>query len=177
MVFCLALLGRSLLVPFSLHTNKKAHDCAWTFLFGGDKGTRTPGLSIANAALYQLSYIPTAQNILQHIRAKCKSFVLAWWDKFCGGAKKFVVPYWLSPAKQVYYPLSVAADATEYGGVAQLARAFGSYPECHWFESNRRYHIKHSASAGCFFYCTLLHYLAFCRHYFLFIGTINNTSS
>ena len=26
-----------------------------------------------------------------------------------------------------------------YGGVAQLARAFGSYPECHVFESHRRY--------------------------------------
>ena len=28
---------------------------------------------------------------------------------------------------------------TLYGGVAQLARAFGSYPECHLFESDRRY--------------------------------------
>ena len=27
-----------------------------------------------------------------------------------------------------------------YGGVAQLARAFGSYPKCHRFESSRRYH-------------------------------------
>ena len=26
-----------------------------------------------------------------------------------------------------------------FGGVAQLARAFGSYPECHLFESGRRY--------------------------------------
>lgn len=26
--------------------------------FGGDKGTRTPDFCIANAALYQLSYIP-----------------------------------------------------------------------------------------------------------------------
>ena len=26
-----------------------------------------------------------------------------------------------------------------FAGVAQLARAFGSYPECHWFESDRRY--------------------------------------
>ena len=26
-----------------------------------------------------------------------------------------------------------------YGGVAQLARAFGSYPKCHRFESSRRY--------------------------------------
>ena len=29
---------------------------------------------------------------------------------------------------------------SEYGGVAQLARAFGSYPKCHRFESSRRYH-------------------------------------
>ena len=29
-----------------------------------------------------------------------------------------------------------------YGGVAQLARAFGSYPECHVFESHRRYQEK-----------------------------------
>ena len=28
------------------------------------------------------------------------------------------------------------------GGIAQLARAFGSYPECHWFESNYRYQIS-----------------------------------
>ena len=27
------------------------------------------------------------------------------------------------------------------GGIAQLARAFGSYPECHWFKSNYRYHV------------------------------------
>ena len=26
-----------------------------------------------------------------------------------------------------------------YGGIAQLARAFGSYPECHWFKSSCRY--------------------------------------
>ena len=29
--------------------------CVW---FGGDRGTRTPNLGIANAALSQLSYIP-----------------------------------------------------------------------------------------------------------------------
>ncbi len=27
----------------------------------------------------------------------------------------------------------------KYGGVAQLARAFGSYPTDRWFESTRRY--------------------------------------
>ena len=26
------------------------------------------------------------------------------------------------------------------GGIAQLARALGSYPGCHWFESDCRYH-------------------------------------
>ena len=26
-----------------------------------------------------------------------------------------------------------------YGGIAQLARAFGSYPKCHWFKSSYRY--------------------------------------
>lgn len=34
------------------------------FLLTGDKGSRTPGLRIANASLYQLSYIPeSAANI------------------------------------------------------------------------------------------------------------------
>ena len=27
------------------------------------------------------------------------------------------------------------------GGIAQLARARGSYPRCHWFKSNYRYHF------------------------------------
>jgi hypothetical protein len=31
----------------------------WWLGVGGDRGTRTPGLRIANAALSQLSYIPT----------------------------------------------------------------------------------------------------------------------
>ena len=30
---------------------------------------------------------------------------------------------------------------TQYGGVAQLARANGSYPLGRWFESTRRYHM------------------------------------
>ena len=29
-----------------------------------------------------------------------------------------------------------------YAGVSQLARESGSYPECHWFESDRRYHMN-----------------------------------
>ncbi len=32
-------------------------------------------------------------------------------------------------------------NATKYGGIAQLARALGSYPGCRWFESDCRYHI------------------------------------
>ena len=29
----------------------------------------------------------------------------------------------------------------DYGDIAQLARALGSYPGCHWFKSSYRYHI------------------------------------
>ena len=39
----------------------------------------------------------------------------------------------------VYAPVSEI-----YGGVAQLARAFGSYPKCHRFESSRRYQTPES---------------------------------
>ena len=36
------------------------------------------------------------------------------------------------------------APATNFfclGGIAQLARACGSYPQCHWFESSYRHHL------------------------------------
>ena len=33
----------------------------------------------------------------------------------------------------------------QHGGVAQLARALGSYPSCHRFESSRRYHPEEAA--------------------------------
>ncbi len=33
------------------------------------------------------------------------------------------------------------AVSSTYGGVAQLARAFGSYPKCRWFKSDHRYHF------------------------------------
>ena len=39
------------------------------------------------------------------------------------------------------------------GGVAQLARAFGSYPECHWFESDRRYHQESLVNQGFLLFC------------------------
>ena len=47
--------------------------------------------------------------------------------------------------KDVYNTPCAAENRQErilYGGVAQLARAFGSYPECHLFESDRRYQKK-----------------------------------
>ena len=38
-------------------------------------------------------------------------------------------------------PFSVA-----YGGIAQLARALGSYPICRWFKSDYRYHLQYLKS-------------------------------
>lgn len=32
-------------------------------VFNGDKGSRTPGLYIANVSLYQLSYIPEVKKV------------------------------------------------------------------------------------------------------------------
>ena len=42
---------------------------------------------------------------------------------------------------QVCYSKSCLVEE-RYGGVAQLARACGSYPQCHRFESSRRYHNR-----------------------------------
>ncbi len=44
---------------------------------------------------------------------------------------------------------SSPSPATIYGGIAQLARAFGSYPECHLFESDCRYHNKEQVMTVC----------------------------
>ena len=44
-------------MPLRLLLNVKRHPFGCLFT-GGDKGTRTPDFCIANAALYQLSYIP-----------------------------------------------------------------------------------------------------------------------
>ena len=38
------------------------------------------------------------------------------------------------------------AHCLRRGGVAQLARASGSYPECRWFKSDRRYHMARWSS-------------------------------
>ncbi len=39
-----------------------------------------------------------------------------------------------------------------YAGVSQLARESGSYPECHWFESDRRYQRAPSLRDGALSY-------------------------
>ncbi len=49
--------------------------------------------------------------------------------------------------KNMYFLIDKKKDywynyLVKYGGVAQLARAFGSYPTDRWFESTRRYHEK-----------------------------------
>ena len=38
------------------------------------------------------------------------------------------------------------SKVTKYGGIAQLARACGSYPQCRWFESDYRYHMARWSS-------------------------------
>ncbi len=38
-----------------------------------------------------------------------------------------------------------------YGGIAQLARAHGSYPWCRWFKSSFRYSLKAAYLRGFFF--------------------------
>ena len=38
-------------------------------------------------------------------------------------------------ARHIRRPITISG-----GGVAQMVRAHGSYPCCHWFESSRRYH-------------------------------------
>ena len=40
-------------------------------------------------------------------------------------------------------------EITEYGGIAQLARAHGSYPWCRWFKSSSRYEGK--VLKGCYY--------------------------
>ena len=43
---------------------------------------------------------------------------------------------------------SSPVPATNFGGVAQLARAFGSYPKGHRFDSCRRYHYHLTGPLG-----------------------------
>ena len=45
--------------------------------------------------------------------------------------------------------LSLALFETDrHGGIAQLARALGSYPGCHWFKSSCRYHLQTTDPLG-----------------------------
>ena len=44
----------------------------------------------------------------------------------------------LDKSVSIRYNIQVALS---YGCIAQLARACGSYPQCHWFESNYSHHI------------------------------------
>ena len=48
---------------------------------------------------------------------------------------------------QIVYNNQVAMR-NAYGGIAQLARALGSYPGCHRFKSSYRYHISHSEKSA-----------------------------
>ena len=43
--------------------------------------------------------------------------------------------------------IKLIVEAVKYGGIAQLARAFGSYPECRRFKSHCRYQNAISAFA------------------------------
>ena len=42
--------------------------------------------------------------------------------------------------------LDIIDKEFEFGGVAQLARAIGSYPVGHLFESDRRYHVGENSA-------------------------------
>ena len=41
----------------------------------------------------------------------------------------------------VWYYIQALVSVHDNGGIAQLARAFGSYPTGRWFKSDFRYHI------------------------------------
>ena len=62
---------------------------------------------------------------------------------FFGRRKKciFFAKKVLTRAPPICYIKSCLVEVT-HGGVAQLARACGSYPQCHRFESSRRYHHR-----------------------------------
>ena len=45
-------------------------------------------------------------------------------------------------------------DLSEYGGIAQLARAHGSYPWCRWFKSSFRYEERGLNFRSLLFFCS-----------------------
>ena len=88
--------------------------------------------------------------------------------------KKFLY-FYLDKCTNYYY------NKYRYGEVAQLARAFGSYPKGHVFESHLRYQTKNCSKNGQFFYeCVQLgvtvHYLTILlipkSYKYLFLGQI-----
>ncbi len=53
--------------------------------------------------------------------------------------------------ERIYFIISFVV---RNGGIAQLARAHGSYPWCQWFKSTYRYHVGASVAAFApIFYC------------------------
>ena len=46
----------------------------------------------------------------------------------------------MTKSNQAYYNVTRPLRGHAFGGIAQLARACGSYPQCRWFNSNCRYH-------------------------------------
>ena len=59
------------------------------------------------------------------------------------GIDKVKIAGWSSQeARRAHNPKvagSNPAPATNFGGIAQMARARGSYPRCHWFDSSCRH--------------------------------------
>ena len=120
--------------PFNIAPPSKKAPIRVPFLLGGDKGARTPGLRIANAALYQLSYIPifcslfgqlktrtTAKNTIHQGHEKINNF--------------FVIN--ASVSLDNFRLLRYNNKARKIAPLAQLDRAFGYGPEGRGFESLR----------------------------------------
>src|SRR5215470_8133279 len=53
--------------------NSRFHDRNWALTCGGAKGTRTPGLLVANQTLFQLSYSPAWSRVLQTRSGQARS--------------------------------------------------------------------------------------------------------
>ena len=57
-----------------------------------------------------------------------------------------------------WYVFRGMISLVECGGIAQLARAHGSYPWCRWFKSSSRYYFS-GGPKGPFFFYTLVTFL------------------
>ncbi len=67
------------------------------------------------------------------VNKKCKLKIIFKKTKKGVDFFSFMMYYNNRPTKKITFG---AGD----GGIAQLARAFGSYPKCRWFKSDCRYH-------------------------------------